>query len=473
MLPTTPKYTVWPCVIPADTPVEMTITPAARAFLPVEGETYDISVIDVDADNDYYENSQPQHKLTAKAHNGVLQFRFAFSGEMEHVILLSYQGKQLEQCKVYSLLPDLYRLRPCKGDLHMHTYRSDGSNDPGELLASCREMGYDFAAITDHNRYFPGTEAEEAYAGLRMGFCRVPGEEIHTPGSAIHIVHVGGHTSVAEEYLRDHRKYEGEVDAYEAKLTGQIPEKYRRRYAMAQWATDHIREAGGVAVFAHPFWKPASQKYNICEEFSRLLLTSGMFDAFEVMGVYTYSALASLTAALWQELRAEGLQISPIGSSDVHNTVNASSFPQHFTVCFAEENTSESLTDAIRQGLTVAVRGTPLSVHDRYEYHCHGSFRLVAYTHFLLDHYFPRRQRICQCEGIAMRQYLMGEAEGALVEAQARQSEDFWKRYFGRKAPVLPTREILEYEERWREVQRNGPVTAGGKAFGEKISRQI
>ena len=40
-----------------------------------------------------------------------------------------------------------------KGGLHCHTTRSDGQNEPGELLRDYANKGYDFVAITDHRKY--------------------------------------------------------------------------------------------------------------------------------------------------------------------------------------------------------------------------------------------------------------------------------------------------------------------------------
>lgn len=38
-----------------------------------------------------------------------------------------------------------------RGELHCHTYHSDGDSSPGEVIAAARALGLDFLAITDHN----------------------------------------------------------------------------------------------------------------------------------------------------------------------------------------------------------------------------------------------------------------------------------------------------------------------------------
>ena len=117
--------------------------------------------------------------------------------------------------------------------------------------------------------------------------------------------------------------------------------------------------------------------------------------------------------------------------------------------------------EALKSGKTVAVEATG----DEYQrhYRCYGNLRLVSYAHFLLQHYFPKRQRICQGEGTAMRGYLMGEVEASMLEAQVAYSDDWRDRFLGRKPPVLPSAAIRDFEARARAVHATGPVTKGSR----------
>jgi DNA polymerase (family 10) len=49
-------------------------------------------------------------------------------------------------------LPKLIELKDIKGDLHVHTSRSDGKYTPEELVAAARERGYEYIAVTDHSK---------------------------------------------------------------------------------------------------------------------------------------------------------------------------------------------------------------------------------------------------------------------------------------------------------------------------------
>lgn len=471
MLPTPVNYAIFPGVIPADVPSEMTIVPAERAFLFPDGAEYTLTLIPVHEDEpDYYAPSVYQTQ-TASARDGVLRFTHTFAGEQEHLILLSQGEKKLQEFTVYSLREDLYSLLPLKGDLHAHSCRSDGKRDPAALAGHFREQGYDFFALTDHNRYYPSGEIDEVFAGVAMGLTCVIGEEVHTPDSVVHIVHVGGSTGVADRYVHDREGYEGEVAGYMDKVPAAIPAQYRERYAQAMWATDRIHEAGGLAIFPHPYWRPGkSRMVNVCDELSRILLTSGMFDAYELVGGMGQPGI-NCSVALWGDLRAEELRIPAVGSSDVHGIEKSATFPHSFTICFAEENENGAICGAVKAGMCVAVEATG----DEYarHYRAYGSLRLVRYAQFLLQQYFPKMQRIAQGEGVAMRAYAMGEADAALIEGQAAQAVNFRLRFFGRKEPLLPSAAIRDFEARWREVQLAGPLTKGGRITAPPITRQI
>ncbi|MBD3278778.1 MAG: DNA polymerase/3'-5' exonuclease PolX [Candidatus Aegiribacteria sp.] len=48
-------------------------------------------------------------------------------------------------------LPRLVTMDDIRGDLHMHTDRTDGHNTITEMAEACRERGYDYMAITEHS----------------------------------------------------------------------------------------------------------------------------------------------------------------------------------------------------------------------------------------------------------------------------------------------------------------------------------
>ena len=67
------------------------------------------------------------------------------------------------------------------------------------------------------------------------------------------------------------------------------------------------------------------------------------------------------------------------------------------------------------------------------QYIVHGSYRLVSYTRYLMEWYFPLTKMICEEESRLMQQYVLG-VEGAKEELDARADNvlNFWKKFSGR-----------------------------------------
>lgn len=473
MLPTPHNFAVCPSVVPAGKVSHMTITADERIFIPFTDAEYQLKILAVNGDEtDNYGDPVTHSHLTLTGKDGALQFDFNFEEEMLYKLQLYKDEKLLEEMQVYALEEDLYALTPLRGDLHGHSYRSDGRRDPAALAGHYREQGYDFFALTDHNRYWTGGEIDEAYEGVDTGFARVLGEEVHTPGCLVHIVHVGGKKSVAEKYVKDREGYEQEVAECLARVPETVPEQYRDRYARVMWATENIHAVGGLAIFAHPYWCPTgSQVYNVHDKFARILMMSGMFDAFEVCGGIGQVA-NNRQLALWNDLRAEGLKLPAVSSSDVHKINGSASFPHCFTICFAEKNENDAIVASIKNGLCVAAEG----VGDEYrrQYRCYGSLRLVSYAQFLLTNYFQPMQRLCQGVGAMMRAYAMEACDGCVIDGMTKACRGWSERFFGRQAAILPSQKVRDFEDKWREKQLAGPHTKGSQIYrSTTVTRQI
>lgn len=470
MLPTPKNYRVYPSVYPVGKAVTLTVLADEPCFIPEDGTRFTLTIRQVDGDENYY---QPHLfvKKEAVAKDGALRVTHVFDAESEYLLSVEKEGVRAVTLSLYALDEDLYALRPMKGDLHSHSYRSDGARDPASLAGHFREQGYDFHALTDHNRYYPGDEIDTVYAGVDTELLHVPGEEVHAPGSTLHIVHVGGERSVAHRYIHEREACEAEVLEYLEKVPKDVPDSLRERYGKAMWAIDQIHAAGGLAILAHPFWRPASSgSINIPIPLMRLLLASGKFDAFEMLGCAGYAANQQ-QIALWHEMCCEGLRIPIVSSSDVHGIEGASTFPFNYTICFVRERSVEGVKDAIREGRTTAV--CALSADGARRYECHGSLRLVTYAQFLLRTYFHELARIAAGEGVLMRAYAMGEDCKAGIEEMAKNARAYRERFFGDAEPPMPSKELCVRAAKFRSVQRDvGPLTKGSQIDGAE-NRQL
>ena len=68
-----------------------------------------------------------------------------------------------------------------RGDLHVHTDRSDGAFSPGEVQSLAMGLGLDFMAMTDHNTWGPIDLAED---GVRL----LPGMELTTTEGHMNVI---------------------------------------------------------------------------------------------------------------------------------------------------------------------------------------------------------------------------------------------------------------------------------------------
>ena len=433
------SFMCFPSVVCTGKETTVAITPRDINRYFHEDRNYQLLVYGLDEDQIFY-YTPPAMDHPCYVKNGCLFFTHHFRREQEYIVRFREEGGTEFRISLYAVAEDLYQLRPLKGDLHCHSTYSDGSDGAAMTPADYREEGFDFFALTDHNRMYPSAMIQELYTGIPLGMHMLSGEEIHTPGTALHIVHVGGNSSVCDLYFRHPEAYEAAVDEIAATLS-HVPELYRRRTAMAKWACDRVHEAGGMAILAHPSWCPLH--YNVTLEFADILFSEKIFDAFELLnGIQT--KFNNMHLALWQEQCAKGNGLPVVGSTDSHkHDSHTGVFGRRFTLVFARENTTQAIMEAIRSGYSLAGELPDGSDTDvRFYGSC---LRLVRFAHFLFENYFNETLRLCVGEGILMRRYAEGEAVADALAACADTVENFYKRYYGLTAFEGLSQERLAY----------------------------
>ncbi len=381
--------------------------------------------------------------------DGTLYITAFFMGEGEHSISIYEEGVKAPKYvfSVYSLNEDMKGRLPFRGDLHMHTCRSDGKEDPATVTANYRGHGYDFLAITDHWRYYPSLEAMQIWKDL-SDFNLIPGEEVHLPLTKVHYVNVGGSYSVnalVKPSLNDDRHGDGieyrsldgkspdtmtleEYTEMIEKRAENVPLEHKTErisYAVLEWAYEHVKNGGGLGIYPHPYWTSINS-IHVPEEYHQFIYKNKPFDAFEVMGGAPNFGCFGFQTGFYYDMRAKGYDYPVVGSTDSHrSTENNPKGRIASTIVFAHENTREGIVAAIKAKYSIAVDTVSK------EYRLVGDYRLMQYASFLMEKYYPLHDLACQAEGYYMKRYLAGDerAEG-ILKSMRGQIADMQKKFF-------------------------------------------
>ena len=357
---------------------------------------------------------EPQHG-SLFPEEGELRVSCVFGGEQEYVLSLEGPDLQKAEFRLFALEADLFARKPYKGDFHMHTHYSDGIESPAYVAASCRKIGMDFMAITDHRKYAPSLEAIAAFDGVETALRIYPGEEVHPPDNWVHILNFGGGFSVNALFKEE--RYRAEVEAIMAALD--LPEGVDRYpYASCVWCYEQIRAGGGLGIFCHPYWF-SNKRYDVPQYLTSLLLERQPFDALELIGGYHRYEIESntLQVARYQEERSRGKRIPIVGVSDSHGCETGALFGWYYTVAFSPSTDLPDLVQNIKDLYSVAVEALPGETARAF-----GPFRLVRYAQYLLREIFPAHDRLCVEEGRLLLTHTAGDpsAAPALAAIKAR-----------------------------------------------------
>lgn len=211
-----------------------------------------------------------------------------------------------------------------KGDLHVHSYHSDGTNSLDELICYFREQGYDFFMLSDHN-FYAGSQDD-----LRGDFNEVvvlPGVEMST---------FYGH-ALAANWPRD------------------LPWFHLRQDDDFRELISTIHEAGGLFGVAHPY----TIGDPICTgcRWDYTNLEWGMIDFLEVWNGSWLERKIEVIQALkkWEELVNSGHRIVATSGSDMHNANREKGVAATFIK--ADSCTAKGLFDGLRKGRVFVSQG--------------------------------------------------------------------------------------------------------------------
>ncbi len=446
------KFDIFPLVFPVGENVEFCIKALAKKNS-LKGD-FTLKILRLDAgspDEEFYKNNLKKIDLSTDS-EGNLKFNFTADGECEYYVRI-YKGEQrVEQLSIYAVDGELATRYPLRGDFHVHTTGSDGKEDPQIVCANYRRKGYDFIFITDHDKYFPSLDAISFYKDVKLGINILPGEEVHLPGTPVHIVNAGGLFSVngllpmKENYLETNGElsrrrfnekvtppnvykmedYWAEIEEIERGLkSGENPipnDVDAKSYAVCLWIFDKIKKADGLGIFAHPYW--LWNVWQIPEKFTKYMLENHPFDAFEVLGGENYYSQNGFQTALYYDEYLHGRVHPIVGSTDSHgSTAENRNWDICSTIVFAKDNTREDIISAVKDKFSVAVDTISK------EYRLVGEFRYIKYASFLMERYFPIHDKQAYLDGEITYQYAIGNADKTEVESVSSRAKKLVDKY--------------------------------------------
>jgi len=454
------NYDIFPKVFLAGKDADITIRPLG-AHAAFRSASYKVVVREsAMAENRRYAGTDGFTEYTVSpSEDGCIRLSAPLPREGMYHVQLTREGeqKQFLEMRIYALAPDMKGRYPFRGDLHMHTCRSDGREAPAAVVSNYRGHGYDFTVISDHRRYYPSLEARkllsigEDDSSPLTDLLVVAGEELHLPLNDAHYVNFGGKWSINALIEPNANTDEKGSDPSVRSLSGECPapmsreefcamiekraasvplelESERLSYAALEWEHEQVGKAGGLGIFPHPYWLTSTMQ--LSENFTRFVYEHAPFDAFEVLGGESYYQHNGFQTAFYYEERVKGFDPPVVGSTDSHgSTENNANALICSTVVFAPENKTDAIIDAVKNKYSVAIDSISS------EYRIVGDFRWVKYVSFLLEEYFPLHDRLCAAEGEYLRRYTLGlpeereEAEKVLT-AMKGQIPKLLKKYF-------------------------------------------
>lgn len=418
------NYRVQPRVFNVGTTQKVVINPRGKHAHFNTNSKYTIEMIPTEKSLDATLNADYTVKDYIVNQDGSLELEFHF--DFEQMYFLRVRGDHLspKEFRLYALNDDLYHRVPLKGDLHSHSYYSDGCEEPSVVVANYRKNGFDFMGLTDHHLWHPSKEAVDLYKGIPSDITLFYGEEIHIMGGYIHAVNFGGDSSVNEYYKQNTELCEKQV----SELIEQSPfdeEMTKTDYARRKWIADKIVEFNGLSILVHPYW--LSCAYNMRTEMTEALLVNNVYQAFELLGGQSVNE-NSMQLHLYNHIRAKGYNIPIVGSSDSHGTEPKVYFTEQFTIVFSSSREHNDIINSIKDGYSVAVED-----YNGQLPRCHGDFRMSKFALFLIEEYYPEYIEISFEQGRLLKLHMTNEEDCMqLLNLIQGRTTKYYNDFFGR-----------------------------------------
>ena len=231
--------------------------------------------------------------------------------------------------------------RQWKGNMHMHTVRSDGRLQPEELVAEYKKRGYDFISISDHEVYWNSEEFDSE------DFVVLGGTEssIRMNRSRPWLMdYVNGHTYMHYGCIMDETE-EPELPYFEH---GQfVPRMIDKGLDSWNKAVRELRRRGNLVFVNHPDWSRLDPN---------LLLASEDVLGLEIWNSGNVNGCGGKSdEAVWDYCLRYGKRLYVVAGDDAHGI--SAAMGASFTSVVADHLDKKELIAAMKRGEFYASTG--------------------------------------------------------------------------------------------------------------------
>ena len=218
-----------------------------------------------------------------------------------------------------------------KGNIHTHTERSDGKLPVDEVVGIYKDLGYDFLAITDHNKVFKSDLYND-------GIYIIPGLEIHCRRAMDQKTH---HMVALTTYDNDKVYHDQLIDnTVWTTAAGSAVELAEKTGAL-----------GFMITYCHPVWSRTDAEEYIDADFTSLEVYNGICE-------YKYNH--GNAEQHWDYMLRRGKKVWGVAADDCHGGENHNG--RGYIMVKADSLDDKSILSAIESGNFYSSRG-PL-IHD-------------------------------------------------------------------------------------------------------------
>ena len=391
--------------------------------------TNNIESIEVLSRNNYYHKDILKYKID----NNIILFSYKMAHIGEFVIKVNFTYKESKTVCLYCLDKTMIKLRPLKGDLHMHSTYSDGRTSPFAMVMASLDMGMDFLSVTDHDSYDGSQKAIEKVKKNNIDILVLAGEEVSVGGKKDmsvsqgngHILSIHANKSI-EDQRKDTKKYEKELQEIVQQLKREKIDKEidPSHYAKNIWVINKIKEAKGISILAHPNWVYRDGKYHLNQSFYKEMLRSSYLDGVEVFGEEKIKEHNNMTHLTALQTKNTHKYLAPFANSDAHDSDHE--VGERFTILFVKEKSTSSVITAIKNGLTCAV-----FKRENYEHQFIAKDELAQYVYFLIKEYYPKHSNFkSRLAKLYIDQLINDESFAKKINIAKQKLEDYTNSFF-------------------------------------------